>query len=63
MTHKELKLLRHKLELNQKQMAEKLGISLATYGLYERGKQMSKTVRLLAESMSAALESKTLTVR
>jgi hypothetical protein len=55
MTHKELKLLRHKLELNQTQMAEKLGISLATYGLYERGKTMSKTVRLLAETMSAAL--------
>jgi len=47
--------LRHRLELNQAQMAEKLGISLATYGLYERGKPMSKTVRLLAESISAAI--------
>lgn len=55
MDAKELKSLREKLDLSQREMAKKLGISLPTYGLYERGKPMHKPVELLAETISAGM--------
>lgn len=56
MDHNELKQLRRKLDLTQCQMAERLGISLPTYGLYERGKPMHKPVALLAQMLSQSNE-------
>lgn len=52
MTAEQLRKLRLKLDLTQSQMAERLGVSLATYSLYERDKApMSKPVELLASTL------------
>jgi transcriptional regulator with XRE-family HTH domain len=49
MENKELRKLRLTLDITQEQMAEKLGVSLPMYSLYERGKTViSKPVQLLA---------------
>jgi len=52
MNKKELRKLRLTLDLTQRAMAEKLGVSLPMYSLYETGKApMSKPVALLAETL------------
>lgn len=52
MDSKQLRKLRLSLDLKQHEMAKKLGISLPTYSLYERGKApMSKPVKLVAETL------------
>ena len=54
MNSQELRKLRLMLDVTQKQMAEKLGVSLPMYSLYERGKTlMSKPVAMLAEKLSS----------
>lgn len=58
MNNSELRKLRLTLDVTQEQMAEKLGISLPMYSLYERGKApMSKPVAIIC----AGLAQKTLT--
>lgn len=52
MTKEELRKLRLKLYLTQKEMGEKLGIGRHCYNEYECGrKPMNKTVEKLAETM------------
>lgn len=56
MNNKELRKLRLMLDVTQRQMAEKLGISLPMYSLYERGKTIiSKPVDMLATSLKAGI--------
>lgn len=55
MTHEELRKLRLTLDVTQAKMAEKLGVSLPMYSLYERGKApMSKPVSMLAAQLITA---------
>lgn len=52
MTNKELRALRLKLDVTQREMAEKLGVSLPMYSLYETGKaEISKPVQKLAATL------------
>jgi transcriptional regulator with XRE-family HTH domain len=52
MDSKQLRKLRLSLDVTQREMAEKLGVSLPMYSLYERGEAIiSKPVQLLAETM------------
>ncbi len=52
MTSEELRALRLRIDITQKEMADKLGISLPMYSLYERGKTpMSKPVAILAAKL------------
>lgn len=52
MNSQELRKLRLTLDVTQRQMAEKLGVSLPMYSLYETGKTpLSKPVEKLAETM------------
>jgi len=52
MDNKELRKLRLTLDLTQREMAAKLGVSLPMYSLYERGKTpMSKPVKKLAAKL------------
>lgn len=52
MTHTELRKLRLKLDITQRQMANKLGVSLPQYSLYERGKTpINKASAMLAEAI------------
>lgn len=52
MNNIELRKLRLTLDITQRQMAEKLGVSLPMYSLYETGKTpLSKPVELLAKTM------------
>lgn len=56
MDNKELRKLRQAMDLTQRAMAEKLGVSLPMYSLYELGKTpMSRPVELLAETLSSKL--------
>lgn len=56
MDNKQLRELRLKIDVTQKQMADNLGISLPTYSLYERGKKpMSKPVAMLASKLAEPL--------
>ncbi len=57
MLSSELRKLRLSLDVTQREMAEKLGVSRQMYGLYERGNApISKTIELLAETMRQGKE-------
>lgn len=56
MNREELRGLRLRIDVTQKEMADKLGISLITYSRYERGeKTMSKPVTMLAEKLKSEI--------
>lgn len=53
MTGTDLRTLRLKLGMTQKAMADKLGVSYATYSRYELGKwPLNKTVKILREALA-----------
>lgn len=57
MNNIELRKLRLSLDVTQKEMAEKLGVSLPMYSLYELGKNpISKPVELLATILASMQE-------
>ncbi len=57
MNKDELRALRLRLDVTQRQMAEKLGVSLPMYSLYELGKTpMSKPVTILANKLKEELQ-------
>ncbi len=47
MTSKEIKKLRKKLNLNQEDFAQKVGVTVTTISRWERGKSKSKTKAVL----------------
>ena len=56
MLNSDLRKLRLSLDVTQREMAEKLGVSRQMYGLYERGNApISKTIELLAETIREKL--------
>lgn len=57
MTGKELRALRLRLDLTQREMAEKLGASLSMYSLYERGiTPMRKSMAILCRRLTSKEE-------